>query len=375
MFFREVIGQDEIKKNIIASVQQQKVSHAQLFLGKDGYGTLPLALAFAQYLACTKRSETDSCGTCSNCIKSQKLIHPDIHYTYPVVTKKSGEKPLSSDYIEQWRKTILTDPYFTPDNWLENIDAENKQGNISVHECADIISKLKLKSFESEYKIQIIWRAEYLREAGNVLLKLLEEPPANTVFILIAEQLDLILKTIQSRTQLTKVTRINSNALIHVMEDTELSFEKKQQLLNQAEGDVIALNYLINESINSFEEPLQQWIDMVKHYPSVDAIAWVEDIARTGREKQKSFCQYALHILRDALILNYIDADDNKSNISNKKLAYEINTAFDTEQIEQLVKLFNDVYYYVERNANAKITFMNLVISAGRILQRKSVVL
>lgn len=375
MFFKDVIGQAEIKKNLLSSVQQKKVSHAQLFLGKDGYGTLPLALAFAQYLACTNRSLEDSCGKCSNCIKSQKLIHPDIHYAYPVVTKKSGEKPLSADYIDEWRKIVLTNPYFTPDTWLENIDAENKQGNISVHECADIISKLKLKSFESEYKIQIIWRAEYLREAGNVLLKLLEEPPPNTVFILIAEQLDLILKTIQSRTQLTKVTRIAPKFLEQVMDDTDLTGDKKQQLLNQSEGDVIVLNYLINESINSFEQPLQEWVDIVKHYPTTDAIAWVEEIARTGREKQKSFCLYALHLLRDALVLNYIDDNTNRTTISNAKLALEIKDSFDTEQIERLVKLFNDVFFYVERNANAKITFMNLVISAGRILQRKSVVL
>jgi DNA polymerase III subunit delta' len=370
MFLREVIGQDEIKKNLISSVQQNKVSHAQLFLGKDGYGTLPLALAFAQYLACTNRSDSDSCGKCSNCIKSQKLIHPDIHYSYPVVTKKSGEKPLSTDFIEDWRKIVLDDPYFTPDDWIEKIDAENKQGNISVHECADIISKLKLKSFESEYKIQIIWKAEYLREAGNVLLKLLEEPPANTVFILIAEQLDLILKTIQSRTQLTKIPRITDSVLIHNMDDVDLPADKKQLLLNYAEGDIIALNYLVNESINSNEPLLEQWVVLVKNHPSIDDISWVEDMARIGREKQKSFCMYALHTLRDALVLNFIE-----SSAANDKLAVEITEEFDTEQIEQLVQLFNDTFFYIERNANAKITFMNLVIRAGRILQRKSVVL
>jgi DNA polymerase III subunit delta' len=370
MFFREVIGQDEIKKNLISSVQQKKVSHAQLFLGKDGYGTLPLALAFAQYLACTNRADNDSCGKCSSCIKSQKLIHPDIHYTYPVVTKKSGEKPLSVDFIEEWRKIILTNPYFTTDDWMDKIDAENKQGNISANECADIISKLKLKSFESEYKIQIIWRAEYLRETGNVLLKLLEEPPPNTVFILIAEQLDLILKTIQSRTQLTKIPRISDSDLIHSMSNTDLPGDKKQLLLNYVEGDIIALNYLVNESVNSNEPLLEKWVALVKHHPSVDTVSWVEEIARIGREKQKSFCLYALHTLRDALVLNFIESSG-----ANYKLAVEITEEFDTEQIEQLAQLFNDTFFYVERNANPKITFMNLVIRAGRILQRKSVAL
>ncbi len=371
MFFRDVIGQDEIKKNLISSVQQKKISHAQLFLGKDGYGTLPLALAYAQYLACTNRSDNDSCGKCSNCIKSQKLIHPDIHYSFPVINKKPTEKPLSSDFIEEWRQIIHANIYFTYDDWMKKIDAENKQGFIRIGESRDIIVKLKLKNFESEYKILIMWRVEYLNaEAGNSLLKLLEEPPPNTILILIAEQLDLILKTIQSRTQLVKIPRIADSALIHSMDDTGLPGYKKQLLLNYAEGDIIALNYLVNESINSNEPLLELWVELVKNHPSVDAVSWVEDMARIGREKQKSFCLYALHILRDALVSNFIE-----SSIANDTLTVEISGEFDAEQIEQLVQLFNDTFFYVERNANAKINFMNLVIRAGRILQRKSVVL
>src|SRR5450432_3964513 len=194
MSFKNVIGQAAVKQRLVELVKGNRLSHALLFLGNEGSGALPLALAFAQYVVCEDRS-TDACCSCPSCIKAQRLIHPDIHYSYPVIPKKPGDKPVSTDYGAEWR---------------EFIGAENKQGNITAQECADILRKLSLKSFESGYKILILWMPEYLGNEGNKLLKLIEEPPADTLFILVAENESLILPTIVSRTQLVKIPALET---------------------------------------------------------------------------------------------------------------------------------------------------------------------
>src|SRR5687767_4640114 len=236
MQFEKIIGQQEIKKHLVEMVQHNRLSHALLFLGKEGSGALPLALALAQYVVCEKvntqqqgyaalneestnspltidHSPSDSCGTCPACLKAVQLIHPDIHFSYPVVTKKSGTPPVSIDYITEWREFIKSYPYFNVYDWLQFIGAENKQGNITAHECNDIIRKLNLKSFESEYKILIMWMPEYLGNEGNKLLKLIEEPPPNTLFVLVAENESLVLQTILSRCQLVKIPALETKEI------------------------------------------------------------------------------------------------------------------------------------------------------------------
>ena len=182
MQFKNIIGQESLKQQLVQSVANKRVPHAIMLLGQEGSGHLSLAVAFAQYLNCESRIADDSCGECSSCVKSQKLIHPDIHFTYPVVSTK-GSKPKSTDFIEEWRKAFFENPYLNIQDWIESLDAENKQGNISVEECHEIIRSLNFKSFESIYKIYIIWMPEVLGKEGNILLKSLEEPPDNTIFI------------------------------------------------------------------------------------------------------------------------------------------------------------------------------------------------
>src|SRR6187402_1320778 len=234
MSFKNVIGQEGIRQTLVELVQLNRLSHALLFLGNEGSGVLPLALAFAQYTLCEKVNGKeavpagaslfgaeessavapamlgDACGVCPSCVKASQLIHPDIHFSYPVIPRKSGDKPVSTDYISEWREFIKQYPYGNAYDWLQFIGAENKQGNITAHECNDIIHKLSLKSFESGYKILVMWMPEYLGNEGNKLLKLIEEPPANTLFILVAENESLILQTILSRTQLVKVPMLSS---------------------------------------------------------------------------------------------------------------------------------------------------------------------
>ncbi|HZE86132.1 MAG TPA: hypothetical protein VE035_17555, partial [Puia sp.] len=207
MSFENVIGHSDIRQRLVELVQHNRLSHALLFLGNEGCGALPMALAFAQFIVCEKVKEgaADACGICPACVKARQLVHPDIHFSYPVIPRKSGDKPVSSDYSSEWREFMTQYPYGNAYDWLQFIGAENKQGNITAQECSDIIRKLSLKSFESGYKILLLWMPEYLGNEGNKLLKLIEEPPPDTLFILVAENESLILPTILSRTQLVKI--------------------------------------------------------------------------------------------------------------------------------------------------------------------------
>src|SRR5579872_3918083 len=236
--FKNVIGQSQVKQHLVELVQSNRLSHALLFLGPEGSGALPMALAFAQYVVCENKTDEDACGVCPSCAKAKQLVHPDIHFTYPVIPKKAGDKPVSSDYGAEWREFIHQYPYGNAYDWLQFIGAENKQGNITAQECNDIIHKLSLKSFESGYKILIMWMPEYLGNEGNKLLKLIEEPPANTLFLLVAETESLILQTILSRTQLVKVP-LPETADIEkaLMEKSGLEQTRARQIAVLSEGN------------------------------------------------------------------------------------------------------------------------------------------
>jgi DNA polymerase-3 subunit delta' len=213
MLFNEIPGQEEVKSQLIRSVNENRISHAQLFLGPEGSGSLALAIAYAQYISCTERKEIDSCGECSSCRKYQKLIHPDLHFSYPFIASKEKKVEVSTDVIAAWREAIIENPFLGLEEWMQTLDAENKQPNINIAECHDIIKRLTYKSFESEYKVLIMWLPEYLGTEGNSLLKLIEEPPAKTLFILVAQNHDQILNTILSRTQLVKI-KLNKTSLL-----------------------------------------------------------------------------------------------------------------------------------------------------------------
>ncbi|RYD91818.1 MAG: hypothetical protein EOP54_21805, partial [Sphingobacteriales bacterium] len=204
MQFKQIVGQHAVKQRLITSVQENRVSHAQLFLGPEGSGSLPLAVAYAQYLSCEDKQPDDSCGACSSCRKYQKLMHPDLHFSYPFFAKHKDDTALT--FIEQWRDSFLANPYLNLDAWRDSLEAENKQANINIAECHQIIKKLSLKPFESQYKVLILWLPEYLDKEGNALLKIIEEPQPNTLFLLVAQNQDQILNTILSRTQLIKIT-------------------------------------------------------------------------------------------------------------------------------------------------------------------------
>ena len=408
MLFRDVIGQEEVKQQLVEMVQHNRLSHALLFLGKEGSGTLPLALAFASYIACLpKESELSSAtsedlfgsishqpvslpGSASEAdarmenhnsfSKTKGMVHPDLHYSYPVITKKSGTPPLSSDYISEWREFIGQYPYGNVFDWLQFIGAENKQGNITAQECNDIIRKLSLKSFESGYKILVMWMPEYLGKEGNKLLKLIEEPPADTLFILVAESESSILSTILSRCQLIKVPAIDpadiENALV---KRSNCDPSQARLLANTSEGNYREALNLLQHADEDFHNLLKDWLNATLKNIPISQVKTIEEIARLGREKQKQFIKYFIHLIEGAVRLEsggaVMEAMLEKSmSAAEKEFSSRLNKAMNFEQKEALAGELDKASYYIERNANAKILFHALTIKIFHIVKNNIVV-
>jgi DNA polymerase-3 subunit delta' len=376
MQFKDIIGQEVLKQSMVDTIRQGRVSHAQLFLGPLGHGGLPLALAYAQYLACTDKGEHDSCGTCPSCIKAQKLIHPDIHFSFPFPALE-GRKTCV-EFITEWREVLLDEPYLSLGNWLLKFNAENKQANIPITECRDIIRRLNLRSFESEYKVMIIWLPEFLGKEGNTLLKILEEPPDNTVFLLVAEKHDQILNTILSRTQMQKIHSIEIDQLaIALAERFTLSSEDAMRIAGLANGNYIEASILAQHSVNEQANLFREWVDMLlgKNDP-IALVNWVDTFAAAGREGQKNFFSYGLHLLEELTRMNIYGRDSKLLNAAELQLARRILfLAQDNSSMQEVYKTFNEAHYYVERNAHPKILMLNLSVKLGHLFRQKKVTL
>ena len=402
MQFEKIIGQKETKEQLVQMVQHNRLSHALLFLGKEGSGALSLAIAFAQYIVCEKvngKKATlstpsllgeaspvceelsvikDSCGVCSACIKANQLVHPDIHYSYPVITKKSGEKPISTDFISEWREFFSINPYGNVYDWLQFIHAENKQGNITAEECNDINRKISLKSFESEYKILIIWMPEYLTKNGNKLLKLIEEPPPNTLFILVAENEGLVLPTILSRTQLVKIPLLTTTEIEVALEIVSgVRIEKAQQIAALSEGNYREALQLLQNVEDDWQLILREWLNMLVKKNLAGQVKWIEDISKQGREKQKQFLKYFTHLLEQAIRLKSIPSLVKNAEKANgeQDFALRLNKLCSIPQQEAIINELDKASYYVERNANVKMLFHALSIKLYHIISNNSLIL
>lgn len=372
MLFKDIPGQQAVKKRLINSVNEARISHAQLFLGPEGSGSLALALAYAQYISCLEKLPDDSCGKCSACTKYQKLIHPDLHFSYPFITKASAET--SVNYIKEWRNAIAENPFMGIEQWMEYLDAENKQPNINIAECHAIIQKLVLKSFEAEYKIILIWLPEYLGAAGNSLLKLIEEPPAKTLFILIAENYEQILATILSRTQLIKIPKLADEELKAYLIDNGCPQEKAGRIAYLANGNIAAAQQLLAEDDDDLESLFIQWFRLCYGRKGVEINDWIEQVAnaRFGRENQKSLLRFGLQVVRDCLMVNL----DQTSIVKFESKHFELTKLANTINFENaplIIKGFEQAIYHIERNANPKIMFLDLSIQMMRNLQLKNV--
>ncbi len=370
MLFKEIIGQQAVKERLIRSVKEGRISHAQLFLGPQGSGSLALAAAYAQYISCGNRQVDDSCGVCLSCVKYNKLVHPDLHFVYPVALSKDVR--VSTDVAAKWREVFLDNPYVTLFNWFEMLDAENKQAVIGVEESAEILRKLSLTTYEAEYKIMIIWQAEKMNPAAsNKLLKILEEPPDKTLFLLVCESEDQLLRTILSRTQLIKISKINETDLIEALIGRHgLSPEAAESTVILADGNYAEAQLLINENENAGQNlaAFQKLMRASIKFDPKAVMAWIDEIATAGRERQKNFLNYALHIMRESLVLNYADAGLVKLGAEEQGFVKKFSPFIHGDNIERFIEELNKAHFHMERNANVKILFMDLAFKFNELL-------
>ncbi len=407
MLFSNIIGQEEVKQHLVELVQHNRLSHALLFLGKEGSGALPLAIAFANYVVSLPNlnnqntAETSLFGEAqpaeiklpdnaaaadawmqkqASFQKAQGMVHPDIHFTYPVVTKKAGSPPLSADYIQEWREFILQYPYGNSYDWLQFIGAENKQGNITAQECNDILRKLSLKSFESGYKILILWMPEYLGREGNKLLKLIEEPPPDTLFLLVAENEAGILSTILSRCQLVKVPALEDAEIEKALiEKAKAEPEAAKRLAGICEGNYREALHLLQHADEDYHALLKDWLNATLKGQTVVQVKHIEALARLGREAQKQFLRYFTHLLELAVRLQVSGTAGNIAlmemlSAAEKEFVPRLNKAMTIEQQRAIAQELDKAAYYIERNANAKILFHALTIKMFHIVKNNVVV-
>jgi DNA polymerase-3 subunit delta' len=374
MLFSNIIGQEDIKEQLIKSVVQNRMSHAIVLLAPEGTGGLPLGLAFAQYLVCEDKQTDSACGKCQACVKAAKYIHPDIHFSYPVIPRKPGDKPVSTDYAAEWREFIVAQPYGNAYDWLQFIGAENKQGNITATECQDIIHKLSLKSFESPYKILLMWMPEYLGNEGNRLLKLIEEPPPNTLFLLIAENQEQILATILSRTHLIKVNPLPKEVMVEALiSRAQIAPAKARQAATIAAGNYREALYLLQHSDDDYHELLRNWLNYIFTGNRPALQEWVDNVAKLGRENQKQFLRYFINLLEHTLRLKYIDKSQLAFSEEETDFAAKLQKLANLQQMELIMQQLDSACYYVERNANAKLLFHALSIKLQYIFKKRPI--
>lgn len=378
MLFKETVGQENLQQILRRMVDENRLSHALLFHGDYGYGGLPLALGLAQYIFCRDRKAEDACGECPSCIKVRKLAHPDLHFSFPVNASEGSKKLKSDDFLESWRDQILENPYFNLKIWNERIGLEKKQSLINVEESRAIIKKLKLKSFEANYKLLMIWGADRMNgEAANRLLKLIEEPAEDTLIILLTEDEEQIIQTITSRTQAIALPPIDPLAIeAELLKEESIDQARAKQIAIQAEGDLIRARNLLNrqEEEEIFFRFFTEWMRACYEANVERMYKWVEEIssASYGREKQKRFLQYVLDQMREGIVRNYSGNKLQRYFGQEDQFMKKFSPFIIAENILEINELINEAHYHIERNAYAKIVFMDMSMQFANLLRAKN---
>jgi DNA polymerase-3 subunit delta' len=378
MKFIDIIGQDAVKARLVKTVKESRVSHAQLFLGPEGSGKLALAIAYAQYINCSNRNEFDSCGECPSCIKYEKLIHPDLHFVYPTARIKEIEKPTSKDFIVQWRELLIeNNSYIKLPGWYEKISIERKQAIINTRDCNDIIKTLSYKTYEADYKVMIIWMVEKLfHAAAPKILKILEEPPDKTLFILISEDQEQIIKTILSRTQLVKVPPIDNEYLIKELINENFEPGKINDAVKLAQGNYIeAKRLLSNPDVEEYNfKQYTRWMRLCFMNKMADTIEFANEMGKSSREKQKNFLNYSLRLTRECLLINNQSEGLIRLNKKETEFVYgsgkkKFYPYINLKNAQLIADELNQSVYHIERNVNPNILFLDLSLNIGKMLK------
>jgi DNA polymerase-3 subunit delta' len=379
MRYTEVLGQDKLKRHLIDTFNAGRTAHAQIFIGSEGSGQLALALAYAQYLQCENPGADDSCGQCNACKKVQKNIHPDLHFSYPTI----GTGKISTDFIKEWREALAEfGPYISLQQWLQKMGAENQQGNITKNECVDIIRKFSFKKVEGRYKVLVLWLPEFLDKEGNRLLKLIEEPEPDTVFILVAERQEKILNTILSRCQLVKLSKPSDDEIAIKLTD-KLPENQARQIAFLCEGNYTKAMQLAAEGTadNDFSLLFADWLRAC-YMGREQMVHWVEyfnsgkhptdeskKTISSGRKEQLLFLQYALYFIRELTQLKINPLAQTRLSPVEHKTAMGLLKLLSVAYLDNIRQLFDDTMYFVERNANGKILFMDASIKIHRMFK------
>jgi len=385
MLFSEIIGQQEIKKRFIRTVSEQRIPHAQLLRGTEGVGKLALAIAYAQYICCENRTATDSCGVCPSCVKYKKLAHPDLHFVFPVIKPAGRQTVVCDDFIADFRKMVLGKMYFSVNEWFAEISDDAKQGLIYSNESEEIIRKLSLKTYESDYKIMIIWLPEKMHETcANKLLKILEEPPEKTVFLLVSNEPDKLITTILSRTQHVHIPRLSENEISSALlrnNNLEIELDDAQYAAHIANGSYLTALSVLNEGDEN-KQNLERFIMIMrlawqvgnkKDHTSLKTLRkWSDEmaLASMGRERQKNFLSYAQRMTRENFIRNLQQPDLNYQTAQEANFSYKFSPFINERNIEDLMAEFALAERQIEQNVNAKMIFFDLVLKVIMLLKR-----
>ncbi|MBW6478391.1 MAG: DNA polymerase III subunit delta [Bacteroidales bacterium] len=376
MYFKDVIGQEDIKKKLINNFKNNRVSHAQLFLGPEGSGKLALAIAYARYLACKKPGSEDACGECPSCQKYNKFAHPDLNFFYPIPSKTVNGTPLiGKDFARQWITFLQKSPYLSLNDWYKDIDIENKQGIINARDCTEIVKVLGYKSYESDFKVVVIWMIERLyHAAAPKLLKILEEPPEKTLFLLVSENQDLILNTILSRAQIVKIPRLRDDEVREgLISKYNCDPVKADQIAFLADGNFFqALNMMESEEIlENNTDFLREWLRVCYKFDTREILAYVDNLSKMGRERQKTLLSFALEVFRQCNLFNYHAGDLIKIHPDSRDFINKFSTILTPQVAINMTEEFSKAIYHVERNANPKILFTDLSLKSHRIMKAK----
>ena len=373
MKFSSVIGHTAVKQRLVNMAKEGRVSHALLFLGNEGSGDLALALAFAQYLMCENATE-DACGTCAACLKMEKLAHPDVSFSFPVAPKEKISKPKSLDFIAPWRAAVIDNPYLSYNDWMESLSLDNKQGIISVEESGDIVQRLSLRSVEGGFKIVLMWLPERMNiPAANKLLKIIEEPPAKTLFFMVTENYELLPTTILSRTQLVKLNRITDDEMHHALTARGTDPLASRRIVHRSDGNYNeALRIVESEGDDDFAQKFLQWMRACLKLNLEGITQLTQEFAGESRESQKNFIRNALVIVRECMLINYGDRSLVRLNEKDfddiSRFAPFVNKA----NLEEFAAELNQAHFHLERNANSRILFTDLSFAMHKLLGKKA---
>jgi len=375
MLFRDIPGQEVIAGKLRSTVHENRVSHAQLFAGREGCGSLAMAFAYARYITCTNRTPDDSCGVCPSCVKHSRLIHPDMHFVFPVFRTKKFSDPVCDNFLPEWRALNSSKPFISLTDWLRAIDVENSQAIIYAAEASEILRKLSLKTYEAEYKTMFIWLPEKMHHtAANKLLKLIEEPPDKTLFLLVSEEPDRIIPTILSRCQMIRFRGVDDASLATFLAlRFNLQADRANEIAHISGGNIVRALNLVSDDDPSAGH-LETFRVLMRHAWKRDIAAlseWAESTASSGREAQKDFLEYCLELLRGNFVINARGGNSEITFMTRAEADFseKFHPFINGNNIDRLYEEFNKAHHHIESNGNAKIIFLDLSLLVARLIK------